>query len=283
MKNILVTGSNGQLGKAINLSSQKLKDFNFFFTDIDDLDITSNDNLSKFIKENHINFIINCAAYTAVDKAESDQEKAYLINVKAVEYLAKQAKLNNASLIHISTDYIFDGNNQSPYTETDKPNPNSYYGFTKHQAEIKINEFANKAAIIRTSWLYSEYGNNFVKTMIKLGTERDKLGVINDQLGSPTYGSDLANVILKLIQKEIKGIEVYNYSNEGSCTWYDFAKAIFEIKGISCKLNPITTEEYPTAAARPKYSLLDKTKIKKELKITVPHWKESLKLCLKNI
>ncbi len=283
MKNILVTGSNGQLGKALNLSSQKLKDFNFFFTDIDDLDITSNANLSKFIKENHIHFIINCAAYTAVDKAESDQDKAYLINVKAVEYLAKQAKINNATLIHISTDYVFDGNNQSPYTETDKPNPNSYYGFTKHQAEIKIHEFASKAVIIRTSWLYSEYGNNFVKTMIKLGTEKDNLGIINDQFGSPTYASDLANVILKLIQKDIKGIEVYNYSNEGSCTWFDFAKAIFEIKGISSKLNPITTEEYPTAAARPKYSLLDKTKIKKVLKITIPHWEESLKLCLKNI
>ncbi len=283
MRNILVTGSNGQLGKAINIASHQLNDFNFFFTDVEELDITSNVNLGQFIKENQINFIINCAAYTAVDKAESDKEKAFLINVKAVEYLANHAKMNNAALLHISTDYVFDGNSQLPYTETDQPNPNSYYGYTKHQAELKIQECANKAVIIRTSWLYSEFGNNFVKTMIKLGTERENLGVIDDQFGSPTYASDLANVILKLIQRNIKGIEVYNYSNEGSCTWYEFAKTIFEIKNINCQLNPITTEEYPTAAARPKYSLLDKTKIKKTLQITVPNWKDSLKLCLKNI
>lgn len=283
MKNVLITGSNGQLGKAINLSAQNLNKFNFIFTDIEDLDITSDVNLEKFFKENQIHFIINCAAYTAVDKAESDKEKAYLINVTAVEYLAKHAKANNATLIHISTDYVFDGKSKLPYKETDKPNPNSIYGRTKYEAELKIQQFSKNAIIIRTSWLYSESGTNFVKTMIKLGTERESLNVIDDQFGSPTYAKDLADVILKLIQKKTEGLEIYNYSNEGSCTWFEFAKIIFEFKKIDCNLNPITTEEYHTAAARPKYSLLNKYKIKSVLKIIIPDWKESLKICLKNI
>lgn len=283
MKNILVTGSNGQLGKAINLLSQNRHDFNFIFTDIDELDITSESELGSFISENNINFIINCAAYTAVDKAESDSDKAILVNTKAVDYLAKHAKKNDAVLIHISTDYVFDGKSVTAYVETDKPNPNSVYGHTKHQAEIKIEQEAENAVIIRTSWLFSELGNNFVKTMIKLGNERTELKVVNDQFGSPTYASDLAKAIFKLLNKKINGIEIYNYSNEGSCTWYEFAKSIFEIKNIDCKLIPITTEEYPTAAARPKYSLLDKTKIKTTLNINIPDWRESLKICLKNI
>ena len=283
MKNILVTGSNGQLGQAIRSISVNLKSYNFFFTDVEDFDITSDPKVKSFIEKNKIDIIINCAAYTAVDQAETDREKAYLINVKAVESLAQQAKKNNASLIHISTDYVFDGKSKLPYKETDKPNPISYYGITKQQAELKIEQFANRAIIIRTSWLYSEFGHNFVKTMLKLGNENKNLNIINDQFGSPTYAGDLARVILKLAEKKIESVNIYNYSNEGSCTWYEFAKAIFEIKKIHCTLNPITTKEYPTAAVRPKYSLLDKSKIKSELKIEIPAWKNSLKTCLKNI
>lgn len=283
MQNILVTGSNGQLGNAIKKISSELINSNFFFTDIEELDITSYDQIGKFIQKNKINMVINCAAYTAVDQAETDREKAFFINVMAVEYLSKQAKANNAALIHISTDYVFDGSSQIPYKETDLPDPKSYYGLTKYEAEQKIEQFAENAIIIRTSWLYSEYGNNFVKTMIRLGNERESLNIINDQFGSPTYATDLADAIIILTQKSIEGITFYNYSNEGSCTWYEFAKAIMELKKINCVVNPITTEEYPTAAVRPKYSLLDKSKIKKELNMEIPFWKESLKTCLKNI
>lgn len=283
VQNILVTGSNGQLGNELKKRSTKLINATFFFTDVQELDITSNEKLGEFIKKNKIDIIINCAAYTAVDQAETDREKAYLINVKAVEYLSRQAKANNATLIHISTDYIFDGTSKIPYKETDIPNPKSYYGLTKYEAEQKIVQFSENAVIIRTSWLYSEYGNNFVKTMIRLGNERESLNVINDQFGSPTYAADLADIIIKLAQKRINGIVFYNYSNEGSCTWYEFAKTIMEIKGINCIINPISTEEYPTAAQRPKYSLLDKRKIKKDLNIEIPSWKKSLETCLKNI
>jgi len=283
MQNILVTGSKGQLGNAIKKISSKLINSNFFFTDIEELDITSYDQIGKFIQKNKINIVINCAAYTAVDQAETDREKAFLINVTAVEYLSIQAKANNATLIHISTDYVFDGTSHIPYKETDIPDPKSYYGLTKYEAEQKIEQFAENAIIIRTSWLYSEYGNNFVKTMIRLGNEKESLNVINDQFGSPTYAADLADTIINLTQVRIKGITFYNYSNEGSCTWYEFAKAIMELKKINCVVNPITTEEYPTAAVRPKYSLLDKSKIKKELNIEIPFWKESLKTCLKKI
>jgi len=283
MQNILITGSNGQLGNAIKKLSSKLKNSKFFFTDVQELDITSNDKLGEFIKENKIDIIINCAAYTAVDQAETDREKAFLINVTAVEYLSKQAKVNNATLIHISTDYVFDGTSQIPYKETDIPNPKSYYGLTKYEAEQKIEQFTENAIIIRTSWLYSEYGNNFVKTMIRLGSERESLNIINDQFGSPTYAADLADLILKLTQETITGIVFYNYSNEGSCTWYEFAKAIMDLKDINCIVKPITTEEYPTAAVRPKFSLLDKSKIKKDLNLEIPFWKNSLKTCLKNI
>lgn len=283
MQNILVTGSNGQLGNAIKKISSELINSNFFFTDIEELDITSYDQIGKFIQKNKINMVINCAAYTAVDQAETDREKAFFINVTAVEYLSKQANANNATLIHISTDYVFDGSSQIPYKETNLPDPKSYYGLTKYEAEQKIEQFAENAIIIRTSWLYSEYGNNFVKTMIRLGNERESLNIINDQFGSPTYAADLADAIIILTQKSIEGITFYNYSNEGSCTWYEFAKAIMELKKINCVVNPITTEEYPTAAVRPKYSLLDKSKIKKELNMEIPFWKESLKICLKNI
>ena len=283
MMNVLVTGSNGQLGQAIKKLSTEHDHFNFYFTDINDLDITSEDEVGHFIKSNNIQTIINCAAYTAVDKAETEQDKASLINVKAIEYLAKQAKQNQALLLHISTDYVFDGNSKIPYKEDDQPAPNSFYGLTKLQSEQKIEAFSEKAIIIRTSWLYSEFGHNFVKTMIKYGNERGDLKVVNDQFGSPTYAIDLADAILKLIQHDLEGVNIYNYSNEGSCTWYEFAKAIMELHKIDCNIQPITTKEFPTAAARPQYSLLDKRKIKEQLGIEIPHWKESLKNCLKQL
>lgn len=283
MRNILVTGSNGQLGRALKDVSFKLENSRFYFTDIEELDITSENKIREFLTSNNINFIINCAAYTAVDKAETDRKNAYLVNVTAVENLAKKASETGATLINISTDYVFDGNSKDPYKEDQPPNPNSYYGETKYLGEQKILEFSKKAIIIRTAWLYSEYGNNFVKTMIRLAGERDQINVVNDQIGSPTYAGDLAEVILILIKDKIDGVEFYHYSNEGSCSWYEFAVDIMKLKKINCNINPITSSEYPTAAARPKYSLLDKTKIKQKLKIEIPQWHDSLKTCLQHI
>lgn len=281
-KNILVTGCNGQLGREI----QKLEIFYpnvcFHFTDINELDITSDIQLDQFFSQRDINYIINCAAYTAVDKAETERDLATLINVTAVELIAKIANKYGASIIQISTDYIFDGERSSPYFEWDIPNPNSFYGHTKYLSEEKIKLFATNAIIIRTSWLYSEYGHNFVKTMLHLGTERESLKVVDDQFGSPTYAADLAEMILRLISHhDISGIEIYNYSNEGHCSWFEFAQAIMEIKNIECKIIPIKTKDYPTKAKRPAYSLLDKSKITQKLKIAIPHWKDSLKKCLK--
>lgn len=283
-KNILVTGCNGQLGREI----QKLKSSHpaiiFHFTDINELDITSEKQLDQFFSENHINYIINCAAFTAVDQAEKEKDLATLINVTAVELISKIASKYGAAVIQISTDYVFDGIRNSPYFESDIPNPNSFYGSTKFLSEEKIKQFATNAIIIRTSWLYSEYGHNFVKTMLRLGIERDSLEVVNDQIGSPTYAADLAEIILQLIlSHDFSGIEIYNYSNEGYCSWFEFAQAIMEIKNIDCKINPIKTKDYPTEVNRPAYSLLDKSKISKKLKITIPHWKSSLKECLKNL
>ncbi len=283
MINVLVTGSKGQLGQAIQHLSVKYKIFNFHFTDIEELDITSENDIDYFLKTNNIDVVINCAAYTAVDKAESDRDRARQINVEAVENLAKKAKQNNASIIHISTDYVFDGSSKKPYHENDKPAPNSFYGLTKLQSEQKIKAFCDRAIIIRTSWLYSEFGHNFVKTILKYGNERKSLNVVDDQFGSPTYALDLADVILKFIQKQPEAVQIFNYSNEGDCTWFEFAQAIMELSKTNCIINPIPTTEFPTAAARPKYSLLDKTKIKEELKIEIPHWKDSLMICLKQL
>ena len=283
MLNILITGANGQLGS--ELREEVSGNSNFFFTDKASLDITNQYALQHYIEENKIEIIINCAAYTAVDKAENDQINAEKINHLAVHYLAQIAKEKNLSLIHISTDYIFDGNNHLPYIESDPSHPNGIYGKTKlagEQSMLQINP--SNSIIIRTSWVYSSYGNNFVKTMLRLGKEREQLGVIFDQIGTPTYARDLAKTIIEIIPKiDNKNVEIYHYSNEGVCSWYDFAKTIFELENIDCTLTPIETKEYPTPATRPYYSLLNKAKIKKDFNLTIPYWRESLKICLTHI
>jgi len=284
MNNILVTGSNGQLGSEIqNLSSHY--ENNYFFTCKDELDITKKEKLQSFIEKNSINTIINCAAYTAVDKAEEDEKLADAINHKAVKNLAKIAKEKNIRLIHISTDYVFDGQNYKPYIEEDITNPQSIYGKTKLDGEksiIAINPI--NAIIIRTSWVYSSYGSNFVKTMLRLGKQKESLGVIFDQIGTPTYAKDLAKVILDILPKiQNSKLNIYHYSNEGVVSWYDFAKQIMKMAKIDCEVNPIETKDYPTPAPRPHYSLLSKSKIKNEFKITIPFWKDSLNECLKTM
>lgn len=284
MLNILVTGSKGQLGSEIQELSSKY-DYNFFFTDKDTLDITNLHTVSEFIKTNNINVIINCAAYTAVDKAESNEESANTINNTAVKHLAQIAKEYDIKLIHISTDYVFDGTNYMPYTEEDKTNPNSIYGKTKLAGEIALQEINPKnSIIIRTSWVYSSFGANFVKTMLRLGKEKEQLGVIYDQVGTPTYAHDLAKVILDILPNITnEKVEIYNYSNEGVLSWYDFAKEIMRMAKLDCKIDPIETKDYPTPAKRPHYSLLNKSKIKNEFNITVPYWKNSLDECLQKM
>ena len=279
---ILITGSKGQLGNELRELSTDFPQFHFLYTDIEELDITDTAKVDEFFADNKPEVIINCAAYTAVDKAESDENLAYLINAKAVGILAQAAANNNALLIHISTDYVFDGTAYLPYQETDKTNPVSAYARTKYAGEQAVSQYAAKAIIIRTSWLYSAFGNNFVKTILKYGKERDFLNIVFDQIGTPTYAWDLARTILAIIPQAIKnnGIEVYHYSNEGVASWYDFAKAIVEISGIVCRINPIGTKDYPLPATRPFYSVLNKTKLKEIFTIEIPYWRDSLKHCL---
>ena len=280
--NILVTGSNGQLGSEIKeLSSNYF--YNFFFTDRNSIDITSKDSIRSFCQTNNINVIINCAAYTAVDKAELDELNADLVNRKAVKKLALVSSELNIKLIHISTDYVFDGKNFKPYCEEFQTNPQGVYGKTKLDGENEMRDINPKnSIIIRTSWVYSSFGNNFVKTMLRLGSEKESLGVIFDQVGTPTYARDLAKTILDILPKiENSKVEIYNYSNEGVLSWYDFAKEIMKMAKLDCKINPIETFQYPTPAKRPHYSLLNKSKIKSTFNIEITYWKDSLDECLK--
>ncbi len=282
---ILVTGANGQLGNEIKLISRKHSDIHFYFTDVDELDITQITHVENFLKENPVDIIINCAAYNAVDKAEEDEESAFLINSIAVKYLSQLAFKKKIFFIHISTDYVFDGTKNIPYTESDIVNPLSVYARSKQEGESQIQSTLKRGIIIRTSWLYSEYGSNFVKTIIKFAKDRDALNVVCDQVGTPTYAKDLAEVIFKLISRtnKIREVEIYHYSNEGVASWYDFAKAIVEISGINCQINPVETKNFPLPAHRPFFSILNKSKIKKFLDIDIPYWRESLKDCLQNI
>ena len=281
MTNILVTGSNGQVGSELQTLSKEY-DYNFFFKDRESLDITNKSAIEAFVKENDIECIINAAAYTAVDRAEDDKESADRVNYLATKYLAQIAKEKSIKLVHISTDYVFNGENFKPYVEDDATNPNGVYGATKLEGEnsmIEINP--SNSIIIRTSWVYSSFGANFVKTMLRLGKERDSLGVIFDQVGTPTYARDLAKAILDIIPNiKSEKVEIYNYSNEGVLSWYDFSKEIMKMAKIECQINPIETKEYPTPAKRPHFSLLNKSKIKKEYNITIPYWKDSLDECL---
>jgi dTDP-4-dehydrorhamnose reductase len=284
-KSILVTGANGQLGNELLGLSVLYADYRFSFIGRNELDLSNSEAIQTWFLDKSFDVIINCAAYTAVDKAESEQVLARDINTAAVATLAHIAKEKNSSLIHLSTDYVFDGKNFKPYLETDPTDPQGVYGQTKldgERAMLQINP-AN-SIIIRTSWVYSSFGNNFVKTMLRLGKEREELGVIYDQVGTPTSARDLAQAILSIIQhahlSTLTSTEIYHFSNEGVCSWYDFAKAIFQHSEITCNVKPIETKDYPTPAKRPHYSLLNKAKIKKTFDITIPYWKDSLQDCL---
>lgn len=285
MSDILVTGSNGQLGSEIQKLSLSYPNYTFTFTDRTTLDLSNLCTMEDFFENKKFDVIINCAAYTAVDKAESEPELADAINHRFVSMLTKIAKRNHTKLIHISTDYVFNGQNYRPYLENDPTAPQGVYGKTKRDGEKAILEVSpNNTIILRTSWVYSAYGNNFVKTMLRLGKERDSLGVIFDQIGTPTYARDLAQTILYILPKiNNESPEIYHYSNEGSASWYDFAQAIFELSDIACQVNPITTDQYPTPATRPHYSLLNKSKIKNDFGITIPYWRDSLRRCLKEL
>ena len=284
MSNILVTGGNGQLGSEIKELSISCTNGSFFFTDVSDLDITNYTAVAAFIKTNSIDVIVNCAAYTAVDKAESEPELADAINHLAVKNLAFIAKECGAKLIHISTDYVFDGTGHKPYVETDIPNPQSVYGQTKLDGELAIQAVnPSNSIIIRTSWVYSNFGSNFVKTMLRLGKEHEKINVVSDQVGSPTYAGDLAKVILKILPTiKNEQVAIYHFANSGTCSWSEFAKAIFEIKGLKVMVHPILTSQYPTIAKRPKYSVLGTDKILMGFGICIPTWRDSLDECLKS-
>ncbi|MBK2267737.1 dTDP-4-dehydrorhamnose reductase [Francisella philomiragia] len=286
---ILVTGSNGQLGselkELVSNSKLEIQNYTFIFADSKSLDITGHEAVKQFVIDNDIRFIINCAAYTAVDKAETDIERADKINHLAVANIAKIAKEYDIKLVHISTDYVFDGHSYRPYLEDDQTNPQGVYGSTKLAGEQAILDINPKnSIIIRTSWVYSYYGNNFVKTMLRLGRERDSLGVIYDQVGTPTYAKDLAKAILDILPKiQNSKFKIYNYSNEGVASWYDFAKEIMAIANIDCQVNSIETKDYPTPAKRPHYSLLNKKKIKQDFGLSIPYWKNSLQDCIYRI
>ena len=284
MINILVTGSNGQLGNELRKLQSASPDYNFVFTDIAELDITNPIAIEALMMTENIAVIINCAAYTAVDKAETDSATAYRINSDAPGYLAAAAFKFNALLVHVSTDYVFSGEGFRPYTENQPCDPRSIYGTSKLKGEMAVINSGCRHIIIRTSWLYSAFGNNFIKTVRKYGRERGHLNMIYDQIGTPTHAADLAQTIMAIIpQCNDPKSNLYHYSNEGVCSWYDFAIEILDQSGISCTVSPINTEEYPLPATRPFYSVLNKTKIKKDFNITIPHWKESLTRCLKEL
>lgn len=280
MKKILVTGSNGQLGNEIRVASVLFPELSFVFTDVDELNITDEKAVDVFFSAGKFDFIVNCAAYTAVDKAEDDADTCFLINEKAVEILGESAAKYNTGIIHVSTDYVFDGTSFKPYSEEMDVCPVSVYGKSKLAGETALMTVNPDAVIIRTSWLYSSFGNNFVKTMLNLGKTRDSLNVIFDQVGTPTYAADLAVAILKIIASGIKSPGIYHFSNEGVCSWYDFTITIHKLAGISCVVNPIESKDYPVRTPRPHYSVLNKRKIKHTYGLQIPHWEESLRKCI---
>ena len=283
IQTILVTGANGQLGCELKVIARQFIQYHFFFVTKEELDIDDPDALAKYFATNEITYCINCAAYTAVDKAETEREKAFLINAEAAGNLAGICKQHNTKLIHISTDYVFDGTADQPYKETDTTNPVSVYGASKLKGEELILQNDPSAIIIRTSWLYSSFGNNFVKTMLRLMKERDIINVVNDQFGCPTYAADLAGAILQIIvsgkSSGTKGI--YHYANAGITNWYEFAVAIKELTHSNCMVNPIPSSQYPTAARRPRFSVMDTTLIKTAFSLEIPDWKDRLQNCLK--
>ena len=283
MKNILITGANGQLGNEMRVVSAEQEQLTYHFTDVAELDICDIEAIERYVVDHAIDCIVNCAAYTNVNKAEEDTELCDKLNHLAPANLARVATKHQIGLIHVSTDYVFNGEHYVPYKEDEPTCPNSVYGATKLAGEQAILSIHPEAVVIRTAWLYSTFGNNFVKTMLRLGSEREELGVVFDQIGTPTYARDLARTIQHIM---VKGIVpgIYHYSNEGVCSWYDFTKMIFALGGITtCQLKPLHTDEYPTPAARPHYSVLDKTKIKQTYGIDVPYWVDSLRECISSV
>lgn len=281
---ILITGANGQLGHEMkNVLEENMPGITLY-TDIAELDLTDAKAVEKYVIDNDITHIVNCAAYTNVDKAEEDKLLCTSINVNAVKNLAIAADQNGAKIIHISTDYVFDGKSCKPYSESDKVNPISQYGTTKRQGETSLLALAPESIIIRTAWLYSPYGKNFVKTMLELGASRKELRVVCDQIGTPTYARDLAEAIYAILSSHQWIPGIYHFTDEGACSWYDFTKAIMRIAGLKdCKVYPIPSEDYPTAAARPYYSVLNRSRIKMTYDIEIPHWEESLQACIKRL
>jgi len=282
---ILVTGGNGQLGSELQALAGSYPAYSFVFTDLEDLDITDESAVAEFININKIEAILNCAAYTAVDKAEEEKNLADKVNCRAVKILALLAREKKLRLIHISTDYIFDGKGHIPYTAKGKANPVNHYGKSKWEGEQTIMTLNPlNSLIIRTSWVYSSYGNNFVKTMMRLGSERSELNVIDDQVGSPTYAKDLAEFLLEhALTYTSDKTGIYHFTNEGVCSWYDFAKEIIQMAALECQINPIPTSSYPTPAKRPYYSLLDKADLKRDFGVTIPYWKDSLRTCIHSL
>lgn len=283
-KNILITGANGQLGNEMRNILADDKTLNAYFTDVQELDITDEDAVSSYFNAHPIDYVVNCAAFTAVDKAESNKEFCAKLNVEAVEILARSASKHGAKMIQISTDYVFDGCGHKPYTESDEPNPQSVYGATKLDGEKALLKIAPDCVIVRTAWLYSPYGKNFVKTMLNLGRTKDALKVVVDQIGTPTYAGDLSKAIMAIIKDPEWKAGIYHFSDEGVISWYDFTKSIHRIAGItSCDVQPCNTTDYPTPATRPHYSVLDKTKIKATFGIKIPYWEDSLVECIKRL
>jgi dTDP-4-dehydrorhamnose reductase len=281
--NILITGCNGQLGNEMQLLESQYPQYQWYNTDVQELDISNQQAIEQFVAAHEIDGIVNCAGYTAVDKAEENEELCAMLNQHAPAYLAAAVEKRGGWMVHISTDYVFDGTHHTPYVETDEPCPNSVYGRTKLAGEQEVMQHCKRSVIIRTAWLYSTFGNNFVKTMIRLGKERPELGVIFDQIGTPTYAGDLTKVIMAVVEKGIMP-GIYHFSNEGVISWYDFTKAIHRLAGITtCHVRPLHTAEYPTPANRPHYSVLDKTKIKTVYGIEIPYWEESLKDCIEKL
>lgn len=278
---ILVTGSNGQLGNEMRVLSSQYSQYEYIFTDVAELDICNEAAVLAFVEENKVDFIVNCAAYTAVTKAEEDIDLAYKINRDAAGILGKAAKSIGAKVIHVSTDYVFDGKGYLPYTEDMPINPESMYGKTKAEGEKALLDACDDSIVLRTSWLYSSFGNNFVKTMIRLGKEKEKLTVIFDQVGTPTYAADLASAIMQIIASGKFEAGIYHFSNEGVCSWYDFTNSIHKNSGITtCKVMPLETKDYPDPTPRPFYSVLNKAKIKSVYGLDIPHWEDGLVRCL---
>lgn len=291
-KRLLVTGSTGQLGQSIQKIHSEYTDVEFTFVDRNTLDLSCAKSIDDYFQKHQYDIIVNCAAYTKVDKAETEAELADQINHQAVRQLAQIAKNNEAILIHISTDYVFNGQMYRPYQESDTTDPQCVYGMTKLRGEQAFLDINPNGCMIRTSWVYSEYGHNFVKTMLRLGSERDELGIIFDQIGTPTYAKDLARVILSIVLNDVCAEvlessqatdKIFHFSNEGVCSWYDFAKTVFELNGAQCKVNPIETKDYPTPASRPHYSVMNKRKIKHTFDLNIPYWKDSLKRCVETL